>query len=227
MTGEEFEGRLTEVKIKGKKDALGGDRLVFGGTLNKTYKNVYDDSRDYQRKKFIYNPQAKKRPKDSQFFQYLFKRLRTGSSCFKTYLGDLLVGKKGYIPSYINCFVKNIRENRGYEGIYGEIVSPRIADLIGVDTVFNAVVQVDENDDCLDFPEYINILSVDFTPTGYTFEDFNTLGIIFNWNDETLAGTMLRLERGLQRLSKEYNLKLSNEKATQIKEDFIRQYLRL
>ena len=36
---------------------------------------------------------------------------------------------------------------------------------------------------------------------------------------------MLRLERGLQRLSKEYNLKLSNEKATQIKEDFIRQYL--
>lgn len=225
MTEEEFLERQIPVHLNGKKTIHDHDRVVFGGSLEKKYVCIDDNSKLFEHYKEMYNPYAEKKPKDSQFFEYLFKKLRSKNSSFRTYLGDLPRGKNGHIPRYINCFVKDIRPSRGDEGLLGEIACPRLAELLNIDTIFNTAVEKESPySDSYSYPEYINILSVDGTPEGYRFADFDEVGIIFNLYSNTLECAMLRIDMRLRHIAKEYGLLMDAPIVRKFKEDFIKQF---
>lgn len=225
MTEDEFFERQLPVKVTGKKSQNDQQRMVFGGSLDKEYVCIDDDKLSFTHYKELYNPDAKKTPKDSRFFEYLFTRLRSENSSFRTYLGDLPKCKSAHIPKYINCFVKNIRESRRDEGVLGEVACPRIAELLGIDTVYNTVVEkTSPYFESSGYPEYMKILSVDGTPEGYRFADFNEVGIIFNFHSDSVESAMLRLEMRIRHIAKEYQLLMDAPIVKKFKEDFIKQY---
>lgn len=232
MTEEDFKKRCMGVEIEGKDYIYQSNLVTFGGSLRKDYVCLNDDTFSFQYRERFYNPDLKKTPKDSQFFEYLFERLKTGESSFRTYLGDLPVGENGHIPSNVNCFIKGIRGLRGDYGILGEVASPRIADLLGVDTIYNTALAFDDEYDCYDrdddfyYLNYESILSVDATPPGYTFQDMDTLGIIFSWTDESLKSILNRIEYCLKHIvADKYKLVMDAPLVKQFMNDFVKQYL--
>ncbi|MGN0961865.1 MAG: hypothetical protein ACI4PF_06695 [Christensenellales bacterium] len=215
MEEKEFKNRLTDFESEVNQE-------IVGGTLGKTIKVLDDNTKAFKKRKFN-NETLGKTPKDSQFFAELFRRLKTGKSSYCTYLNDL-VSKDKYIPQYVYCFIKEIRQYSGSMAVYGEVVSPRLADLLGVSTVYNSVLEQENNDGPYDYTEYTKTLSVDFVPYGYRFMDLEEGGIDFD-ADTPLSSCIYKISILLQKISKKQKLNLSEENIKKTKEEFVRQFL--
>ena len=121
--------------------------------------------------------------KDSMVFSDLFLSLQEDNSFYFTYLGDSLSNGDGYIPHYVSCLEKDCY----FEEAYRECVGSRLANLFGVDVVYNTcqdmvlhkhfrmgnVPMVTLNDSKIYDNRYFPIYSVDCIPQGYEFETFN------------------------------------------------------
>ena len=221
MRESELKGRLTDFEKPVGEDK-GKDK--FGGTLDKDIKCVDDNTKAFKKRKVL-DKSMMKTPKDSQFFAELFRSLKKGNSSYVTYLNELVDGSKGdvYIPQYVYCFLKNrrLKENNG---VYGEVVAPRLADLLGVKTAFNTAIEKDPYEDYDDDIEYSKILSVDFVPYGYTFMDLQECGLDFD-ADSTLEMCDYWLNGTLRKVAKKNEVQFSAEDIKGVKEEFVRQYL--
>lgn len=198
------------------------DRYVVGGTLKKSAMIVDDDTLSfYKRKESL--PNSKKTVRDSTFFKPLFKSLKTGKSSYVAYLSDLIKNDK-YIPKYVYCFVKDIRENCGDSVVYGEVVAPRLADAMGISSVYNSIVEIESQDEYDEMTDFTNILSVDFISHGQTFMDLSELNLDFD-ADMSLESCLLKITRALRRLANSGKINLTDENLNRFKEGFVKQYL--
>lgn len=208
---------------------------AFGGHILKSVVRINDNCPSLRRKREHDDMKIKKTLRDSLFFRELFKSLMSKESYYKTYLNELFNVKKKseiHIPDNISCFVKNIEESKDLcyipdvnETCYYECVGSRLANLMGVDTVFNIAVKSMDNIWFYDrIPNFSTIVSVDYVPFGYKEVSLSELDIDFDENT-CLDVILERIEKKWNDFSKQYNLENSPEKFRQIKEKFALQYL--
>lgn len=232
MKYEEFKNRCRDIyfvndideKERGWEDKIIANQNHIGGALDKSFNSINDNTLSFIKRKSN-NNKIKKTPKDSEFFEVLFSALKKGDSTYCTYFNDLFEDKKNiYIPENINCLVKNARNVTKYGSgrIYEEIICPRLANLFGVKTVFNAVYEEEYKKDDESLKLYRKILSVDFTPSDHYFIELSELGVEFNQEsslEECLNSIMTAIKNNADKL----NITEKNNK--NVAEEFVRQYI--
>ena len=187
-------------------------KQVHGHTL-KAFAKLYDKPRGLQGI----------RSKHRLFFGELFKELMSGNSSYVTYLNDGVVGKKkrdAKIPDYVRCIIKEMPSPTA--PYYGEIVGSRLANLLGVDTVYNMAHQIDPDDELSAF-DYDYLISVDYVPDGFTDFTFDNIGVCFE--EDSLEDIMINIDRALRRLNKTGRISADLESVESFKEDFVKQFL--
>ncbi|MBE5735947.1 MAG: hypothetical protein E7356_01125 [Clostridiales bacterium] len=139
-----------------------------------------------------------KKVSDSALFRGLLQASKKKKYHYSTYMDKLLRptdGSKPYYPKYVSCLIKSLEDPECHQTVvYAEVVGSRLANAIGVDTVFNIAYNVNEKEESddeyygYDYSVYDSILSVDYIPTGYTTMSFADMGIDI---DETMTIEMI------------------------------------
>lgn len=199
-----------------------GDKDTFGGTLSKsvTYINDNTESFDKRLKKVGY---TQKTMQDSRIFGDLFKQLKSHKSSYCTYLNSAFncAPSQMVLPHYVYCFVKEIRPSNVPSTICGEMLTPKIANLMHIPTIYNVFIEKDEENSV---SKYSKIASVDFTPYGYEFEDLKTLNACFDECD-SIEYCMREFEDMVDRLKKDGRVSLSSKAEYKLLSGFIDQLL--
>ncbi|MBE5735950.1 MAG: hypothetical protein E7356_01140 [Clostridiales bacterium] len=184
MTNE-FRNRI--MRFSNSHDINAG---TIGGHTIKEFLIVDDDKSDYaeycKKSEEIGKIPAVKQIKDSRYFGHLFSELKSGNSNYCTYLNDLILpqdGSESYIPHYVNGLVKGYIDDKSLrcicgedfdtlntDGVYAEVVGSRLADAVGVKTVYNLPV--------INYPCYRAMMSVDYVKSG---EEICTLENYHHW----------------------------------------------
>lgn len=117
----------------------------------------YDDAQPRIHSEILEGRRGKKFVRvDADFFGDMIDEIRNNPNCsYVTYLNDL-IKLDGLTPSYISVLMKHIH-NDEYHFVDNEILSSRIANALGVPTVYNAKFQSDDEN---------FLLSVDFLKYG-------------------------------------------------------------
>ena len=117
----------------------------------------YDDTQPRIQSEILEGRREKKFVRvDADVFSDMIDEIRNNPSCsYVTYL-DELIKDEGVTPSYISVLMKHIH-NDEYHFVDNEILSSRIANALGVPTVYNAKFQSDDEN---------FLLSVDFLKFG-------------------------------------------------------------
>lgn len=126
------------------------------------------------------------------------------------------------IPEHVSCLIKNFSDI-GADRCFFECVGSRLANLLGVDTVYN-IALCTEKDEELDYTEYNLLLSVDYVPYGYRTETLQELGIQFN-EDTPLSTIMKNIDANLPKIAKQENIQLTNKMIDDIKTSMAKQFL--
>ena len=158
----------------------------IGGHVDKTFVRIDDDILNYKRicesaEQLNRSP----RPKtitDSRYFAGLFKSLQSGDCHYATIYNELVNPpdkSEGYLPKFVSCLVKEfsneartqIQFDQTYIGfilepIYCEVVGSRLANALGIKTVYNIPISQYEASIFGDYPKYDTVLSVDFEREG-------------------------------------------------------------
>jgi hypothetical protein len=221
MKNLSFEERISHYENNGQTDAE-----FLGGHTDKKFVRLDDDKMLLKKKRKVFLNNVKKSFKDSHFFGELFKQLQTKKSSYVTYLNDLVAPKDGsepYIPQYVSCLIKELTDQILF---YSECISCRIANAIGVKTVFNTAHEMprapwESKDDPV---RYDYLISVDYVPTGYRTENLLELGIYFNV-DTTLPEIFKNIDKKLQMIADMEKIKLTEENVARFKRDFVKQFL--
>ncbi|MBQ7351563.1 MAG: hypothetical protein IJW59_01665 [Clostridia bacterium] len=193
--------------------------IQYSGASLKRFARVDDNTPEFQKQiKKNKNFWSEKQIKDSYFFAELFNQLKSGKSSYKTYFNELIDPQytdTAYYPRSVNCLIKYTEPIFAYS----EIVGSRLANELGIDTVYNEEVVGS-------FDSQKAIMSVDFVPKDMNIDSLIMLGIDFSEDDD--------LERCLDLLDKHLPLILIDEcisvpdqsqAIAKFKEDFVRQYL--
>ncbi len=203
---------------------------VFGGHLDKFPGRIDDSTHAHKERRRKLGYEAKKTPKDSLYFGNLFRALMKKDCHYVTYLNPSFEGKKRsevYIPQEVSCMVKT-NERRPITSYY-ECVGSRLANLLGVDTVYNIAVE-SGNEDNYDYdelgllPEYDSIISVDYVPYGYTTESLEDLGIKFD-EDYPLEIIFDNVDSQIKSIIREHKLTPSIDKVAELKKQLALQFL--
>ena len=205
---------------------------VFGGHLDKRAVRIDDNTDAFNRRQQRTEKTIKKTLKDSFIFGGLFRSLMGKNNSYFTYMNSSFEGKKKsemHIPRFISCFVKSARGNeyseRKVKACFSECVGSRLANLLGVKTVYNLALQTAEpNERADEYPEYDTILSVDYVPYGYTTETFEDLDIKFN-EDTSLERIFNIIDMRFKHIAREYRLERSIDKLATLKREFAFQFL--
>lgn len=167
---------------------------------------------------------SKKTAKDSLFFGDLFRSLMKKDNHYITYLNDSFKCPKSemIVPDHVSCLLKN------YAGIlpercYFECVGSRLANSLGVDTVYNVAIASTYDED-YDSTEYDTLISVDYVPYGYKTENMLDLGLGFD-EDSKLSDIMDTIDATMPDIAKKKKLKITPERISNLKEQFALQYL--
>lgn len=166
----------------------------------------------------------KKTLKDSLVFGKLFRSLMSKDNHYITYLNESFNCPKNevYIPDHISCIVKDYSDIGSMRAYY-ECVGSRLANVFGVDTVFNLAIESVHHKE-YDEPEYDKVISVDYVPYGYRTETLLDLGIGFD-EDIPLSVIMQRLDVGFAKIEKKENVNATPERRRAIKEALAKQFL--
>ena len=208
------------IELYSNEDELHGS---FDGHLGKSAVRVNDDRETLKRKREQGVADFKKTSKDSLFFGELFRSLMTKKSHYKTYMDELFVGKKSdmYIPESVSCIVKKSQNNSDCQL---EAIGSRLANLFGVDTVYNLAIESAEQDEYETYPTYDAIVSVDYVPYGYRLETFKDLYLEFN-EDSSLEDICNMIDDEFECIARENDLEMSEEKLKGLKNKFAYQFL--
>lgn len=200
----------------------GGDKELYGGTLSKSVMCINDNTENFE-KRLKYAGYSAKTMQDSRLFGELFEQLKSHNSSYCTYLNPSFncAPSKVILPHFVYCFVKEIRPSNVPSTICGETLTPQMANLMNVPTVYNVFIEKD-NDDSVS--PYSKIASVDFTPYGYEFEDLSNLGAAFNESD-SIQYCVEDIEFVLNRLKKEGKINLNAKDTYKVLSGFIDQLL--
>lgn len=138
-------------------------KKAYGGHLHKKYIAIRDGKDVLHRERTI---------KDSRLFKDLFKSAKKKEYHYSTYLDDVLRptnGEKIYIPHTVQGVFKDLPCNATTWTAFCEVVGSRLANAMGVKTVFNIPMEVDTDDEygVIDYPEYYGVFSVDYVPPTY------------------------------------------------------------
>ena len=195
----------------------------FEGHLGKNAVRINDDCESLKKKRANGLVDVKKTVKDSLFFGGLFRSLMSKKSHYKTYMDDLFKGKKDdcYIPESVSCIVKKSQNNSDCQL---EVIGSRLANLFGVDTVYNLAIESDSQDEYYEYPTYDAIVSVDYVPYGYRLETFNRLHVWFN-EDSTLEEVMKSIDNKYKTVANKYDLEGGLEKLAELKKKFASQFI--
>ncbi|MBE5735949.1 MAG: hypothetical protein E7356_01135 [Clostridiales bacterium] len=158
----------------------------IGGHVDKTFARVDDNISSYNRhceesEKNMTYPRPKT-VKDSRYFAELFEALQSGNSSYVTIYNDLVTPPDKtdrYLPKYVSCLIKEfsneartqIQFDQTYIGfilepIYCEVVGSRLANALGIKTVYNTPISQYEASIFGDYPKYDTVLSIDFVKDG-------------------------------------------------------------
>ena len=199
---------------------------IYDGHLKKRAVRIDDNTDALNRRQAKTEETIKKTTKDSLIFGGLFRSLMGKDNHYFTYLNSSFEGAKKsemVIPKFVSCFVKQAQGNA--KGCYSECVGSRLANLLGVNTVYNMTLQSTEPDEFDDeYPDYDTIISVDYVPFGYTPETFEDLGIRFD-EDTSLEKIFSLIDTRFKHIANEYGLEKSIDKLAQLKRDFAFQFL--
>ena len=219
MDNKHLKERVVPQTMRG--ESLIGTALKYFGVVNDN-KVIFDNN--------LYNKQAynsDKTTRNSCFFGELFKGLGSGKVTYKTYLNKLFEDNNTetkYVPSNVNCLIKRTRE----DSAYGEVVGSRLANLLGVDTVFNVAIEDSVAMEYLDLSycdaAYEYTLSVDYIPEDYKTEDLQTLEVLFS-QDDSFDIWLTRIDEALPRIAKKLHIKLTSENVSKFKEDLCKMYI--
>jgi hypothetical protein len=204
----------------------------LGGHTQKSFVRLDDNTDRLKKKQAKTEYELQKTEKDSLFFGELFRDLRRGHSNYVTYINDEIVGKKRnetYIPRHVSCLIK---ETDSQTAVFSECVGSRLANELGVPTVFNIAHAEVPNEEDWEFmtdeekmySTYDYVISADYVPWGYTTENLEELGVNFN-EDSLLQEIIESLEKKFPDISKEYGLKDDKKQFESLKHDFVKQYL--
>lgn len=198
----------------------------IGGYHHLPKEFVRIDDNTNTRNKRIHNSYVpiKKTAKDSLFFRDLFRSLMSNENHYITYLNDSFKCKKSeiVIPDHVSCLLKSYMDIGG-ERCYFECVGSRLANALGIDTVYNIAI-ASTHDEYDNTPQYDTLISVDYVPYGYRTESMVDLGIDFN-EDTYLVQIMQELDDKLPQIAQKEKLNLTLEKANRLKEQFALQFL--
>ena len=197
---------------------------IYDGHLKKRAVRI-DDNTDALNRKQARTEDVKKTAKDSLLFGGLFRSLMGKDNHYITYMNNSFDCDKSemVIPKFVSCFVKNSQGNA--KGCFSECVGSRLANLLGVKTVYNVALQSSEPDEYDDeYPDYDTIISVDYVPFGYTPETFEDLEIKFD-EDTPLERIFNLIDMRFKHIAKDYGLEKSIDKLAQLKRDFAYQFL--
>ena len=199
---------------------------IYDGHLKKRAVRIDDNTDSLNRRQARTEETIKKMPKDSLLFGGLFRSLMGKDNHYSTYLNSSFEGVKKsemVIPKFVSCFVKTSDNNA--MGCYSECVGSRLANELGVNTVYNIALQSKEPDEFDDeYPDYDTVISVDYVPYGYTPETFEDLEIKFD-EDTSLERIFNIIDMRFKHLANEYGLEKSIDKLAQLKRDFAFQFL--
>lgn len=195
------------------------------GSADKVYAVIDDNSCKFSSNLECYKKSFHdKKLKDSAVFNELIKSLLSKKSSYKTYFNSLVLPskkskEKPYIPSNINCIVK---ENR-CDGVYGECVGSRLANLLGIDTVFN-YPHIAPRTTIEKLPYYDFVYSVDFVEKGCRVVELSELGLE-EQPDSSLATWINSIKEKLPLQAKKNKLKYSEKSLNKLIDDFTKMYL--
>lgn len=206
------------IKSRKNKDILADDSL-----------KEYDDTSPKYPNQILNGIHAKKFYRcDSALFDQMFDEIRNNPNCsYKTYLNDLIKQEKDYIPERVSAMLKitsdvyshsnDIIDNFASEK---EVLSSRIANFLGVPTVYNKKIR---------FRDSAGILSVDFLKSDEKILDFDDdINMIESELDMDRPGLFdnMNLEQTMARLNSVlfYYEKMYNFDHQQILKDILTQY---
>ena len=207
-----------------------GDRLHYPGHLEKDVCRVNDNTDEFDAVWICseeISPQ--KTMKDSLYFRELFESYEDAdkkSHYIFSLDKSLKPSSSGdrYIPVYVPCFLKRIGS---LSAIYGEVVGSRLANALGVDTVFNLPINIyGSGKDVVDVQSskmYTHIASVDFVRPREKFYTFKDLNLLFD-RDTPIQEIFALCNKLPQRLRYK-RVRVSREDIEQIKMDIAKQWL--
>lgn len=199
-----------------------GDKDIYGGTLSKGVICIDDNTEAFENNINL-SDFHQKTMLDSRIFGDLFSQLQSHKSTYCTYLNSLFNcdSSKVLLPHYVYCFIKEIRPSNIPSTICGEMITPKMANLMRIPTIYNVFI---ENDNDNSISRYSKIASVDFTPYGYRFEDLHTLGACFHEGD-SIKFCIEDFEGVIKRLKKEGEICLTAKDEYKLMSSFIEQLL--
>ena len=198
----------------------------IGGRAEKRFVRIDDTKNTLKRKRNLI-PHMQKTAKNSLFFGDLFRDLRLGKSKWKTYLNDDLFGKKRketVIPDKVSCLIKRFDDVDGQDPYIAEHLGCRIANVCGIDSVFNIAHPEPISEDDLEYMSVVHdtydyVISVDYVPWGYTSEKFSELDIGFH-SETPLEEIMAEINEKFPYIEEKYGLKRDEKLFYQFKKDF-------
>ena len=147
----------------------------------------------------------------------------TKKSHYQTYMNEMFTGKKSdmYIPESVSCIVKKSQNNSDCQL---EAIGSRLANLFGVDTVYNLAIESEEQDEYEKYPTYDAIVSVDYVPYGYRLETFKDLFLEFT-EDSSLEDICNMIDDEIDCIARENKLHLTENRLSSLKEKFAYQFI--
>ena len=224
------ENLLDRVEEYSNKEEL--TNKILGGHTEKRFVRI-DDTNNSLKKRRKYIPHIQKSAKNSLFFGDLFRDLRLGNSKWKTYLNEVLLGKKRkdtILPDKVSCLIKSFEDNDGQDPYIAEHLGCRIANACGIDTVFNIAHAQPFDEEELEYmlneyDTYDYVISVDYVPWGYTSERFSEIDLGFT-SDTPLETILSEIDLKFPSYIQERNnLKSDSNMFAQFKKDFVKQFL--
>lgn len=162
--------------------------LEYSGHLAKYACRINDNTPQFDdmwQKSINYS--EKKTLQDSMYFKELFAESSKGDDCYYvTALDDIIkTSHEQYIPIFVPCFMKKVRNTTS---IASEIAGSRLANALGVKTVFNVPINSeDKPTSALDLHSVKGcdyVASVDFVKSGEKFFTMHDLNIKFDLADK-------------------------------------------
>lgn len=207
------------------------NRHSIGGHLYKSFYWLKDNTIEFD-SLLNKNPSTPKTLDDSYYLQDLFQHLTNGDSSYFTYINDLFKDKKSIcIPHNVSCLVK---DNTNQYSCYSEVVGSKLANLLGVKTVYNFGAR-DLSKPLhesllynymltLSKKNYYNkIVSVDFVPYNHTIESFEDFP--FSFSSDTKISNILKIFNFIFKAKATFDFNRELTDLYQIKKDFLMQYM--
>lgn len=192
-------------------DMLDGTSLMFFSRI--------DDSLEIEE-----NKEKNRQVCDSKYFKDYIDCVMNNPECGYRSTYDKLI-KSGYIPKFLSVLIKDCHNDS--DKVKAEIFGSRMANLLGVSTVYNFGIK-DKNPKPKKWTgeilgDYFAVGSLDFVPYGYHIESFKDLN--HGYYKRTYPSLMMWIDFIDTMLNDRFTGKVDEECRKKVHEDFVYTYL--